>query len=150
MVDLNIRSTFLLTRAVSPSLIAKGRGKIIHTSSIGAKTPSPGLAVYDGCKAFVVAFTRDLALELGRSGVNVNCVCPGHIPTEATREVGAKLSELTGMAPAQLMEMVAARMALQRFPTPEGIAGLYLFLASSQADCMTGQAINYSCGLEMR
>lgn len=150
MINLNVRTAFLLSRAVAPAMIGKGHGKIVHTSSIGAKLPSPGLAVYDGCKAFVVAFTRDLALELGRFGINVNCVCPGHIPTEATREVGVKLGEITGMSPAQLMEMVTMRMAIQRFPTADGIAELYLFLASSAADCMTGQAINFSSGLEMR
>jgi len=149
-IDRNVRSAFVLSRAIAPLLTSKGRGKIIHTASIGAKMPMPGLAVYDGCKAFVVAFTRDLALELGRFGVNVNCVCPGHIPTEGASEVGLRLAELAGMDPAQMMSMVSSRMALQRFPSAEDIAGLYVFLASPQADCMTGQAINYSCGLEMR
>lgn len=149
-VDRNVRPVFLLSRAIAPVLMEKGRGKIIHTASIGAKMPMPGLAVYDGCKAFVVAFTRDLALELGRFGVNVNCVCPGHIPTEGASEVGLRLAELTGMDPGQLMAMVSSRMAIHRFPSSEDIAGLYLFLASPQADCMTGQAVNYSCGLEMR
>jgi len=149
-LDRNVRSTFLLSRAIAPLLIGKGGGKIIHTASIGAKMPMPGLAVYDGCKAFVVAFTRDLALELGRFGVNVNCVCPGHIPTEGAAEVGGRLAELCGMPPDQMMSMVSSRMAIHRFPSPVEIAGLYAFLASSQADCMTGQAINFSCGLEMR
>ncbi len=150
MLDLNVRTTFLLSRAVAPLMIRQGCGTIIHTASIGAKTPSPGLSVYDGCKAFVVAFTRDLALELGRFGVNVNCVCPGHVPTEATAAVGEKIGEITGMSPAQLHQMVLSRMAIQRFPTPEEIAGLYLFLATSDAACMTGQAINYCGGIEMR
>ena len=150
MLDLNVRSTFLLSRAVAPVMIRQGCGSILHTASIGAKTPSPGLSVYDGCKAFVVAFTRDLALELGRFGVNVNCVCPGHVPTEATAAVGAKIGEITGMSPEQLHQMVLSRMAIQRFPTPEEIAGLYLFLATSDAACMTGQAINYCGGIEMR
>lgn len=150
MIDLNVRSAFLLSRAVAPWMTRQGCGSIVHTASIGAKMPSPGLSVYDGCKAFVVAFTRDLALELGRFGVNVNCVCPGHVPTEATEKVGRKIGEITGMGAEKLREMVMSRMAIQRFPEPEEIAGLYLFLVSPAAACMTGQAINYSCGMEMR
>lgn len=150
MVALNVKTTFLLSRAIAPYLIERERGKIIHTASIGAKTPMAGLAVYDGCKAFVVAFTRDLALELGRFGVNVNCVCPGHIPTEATRSVGEKLCEITGMGPQQLQESMARRMAIPRFPSADDIAKLYLFLASTDSDFMTGQALNFSSGLEMR
>lgn len=150
MVDLNIRTTFVLSRAMVPVFLPKKYGKIIHTASIGAKTPSPGLSVYDGCKAFVVAFTRDLAVELGRHGVNVNCVCPGHIPTDNAREVGMKLSEIAGMPPEQMQAMLAMRMAIPKLPTAEDIAGLYVFLASPAADFMTGQAINFSGGIEMR
>lgn len=150
MLSLNVRSTFLLSRAIAPILMGKGSGKIIHTASIGAKSPTPGLSVYDGCKAFVVAFTRDLAVELGRFGVNVNCVCPGHIPTEATREVGARLCAILELEPSRLQAMVASRAAIARVPGAEDLAGLYVFLASGAADCMTGQAINYSCGMEMR
>lgn len=150
MVNLNIRTTFLLSRAVAPLLIEKERGKIIHTSSVGAKTPTPGLSVYDGCKAFVVAFTRDLALELGRFGIHVNCVCPGHVPTEATRSVGEKLCEIMGVAPQQLQESVLRRMAIPRFSSADDIARLYLFLASRESDYMTGQAVNHCSGLEMR
>jgi 3-oxoacyl-[acyl-carrier-protein] synthase III/NAD(P)-dependent dehydrogenase (short-subunit alcohol dehydrogenase family) len=150
MVGLNVKTAFLLSRAVAPFMIEMQKGKIIHTSSIGAKTPTPGLAVYDGCKAFVVAFTRDLALELGRFNVNVNCVCPGHVPTEATRAVGEKLCEIMGMDPQQLQEMVSQRMAIPKFSSADDIARLYLFLASSDSDYMTGQALNFSSGLEMR
>lgn len=150
MMDLNVRSTFLLSRAVAPLMMEQHQGRIIHTSSIGAKMPTPGLSIYDGCKAFVVAFTRDLAVELGRFGVNVNCVCPGHIPTEATQDVGRRLSEITGLDPVRMMEMISSRMAIPRFPGADDIAGLYVFLASAEASYMTGQAINYSCGLEMR
>ena len=150
MLNLNVRTTFLLSRAVAPLLIEKERGKIIHTASIGAKTPTPGLSVYDGCKAFVVAFTRDLALELGRFGIHVNCVCPGHIPTEATRSVGEKLCEIMRLSPQELQEGVMRRLAIPRFSSAEDIARLYLFLASKDSDFMTGQAINFSSGLEMR
>jgi len=150
MIDLNVRTAFVLSRALVPVFVARKAGKIIHTASIGAKTPSPGLSVYDGCKAFVVAFTRDLALELGRLGINVNCVCPGHIPTENAREVGVKLSEISGMPPEQLQAMLAMRMAIPKMPTASDIAGLYAFLASKDADFMTGQAINFSGGVEMR
>lgn len=150
MLNHNVRTAFLLSRAFAGAMVKRGAGKIVHTSSIGAKTPTPGLSVYDGCKAFLVAFTRDLAMELGQFQINVNCVCPGHIPTEATAAVGRKLVETTGIPAAQLEAMVKSRMAIHRFPTVDEIAELYLFLVSPAADCMTGQAINYSCGMEMR
>jgi len=150
MIARNVKTAFLLSRAVAPVMIGQASGKLIHTSSIGAKTPMPGLSVYDGCKAFLLAFTRDIALELGRFGITVNAVCPGHIPTEATQAVGRKLMETTGMSAEALQQMVMSRMALPRFPKADDIAGLYLFLASPAADYMTGQAINYSSGMEMR
>lgn len=150
MLDINIKATFLVTRAVAPLMVKQRYGKIINTSSIGAKTPTPGLALYDGCKAFIVAFTRDLALELGPHNINVNCVCPGHIPTEAADEVGIKLAQINNMDAMQLKGMAMARMAVHKFPTPDDIARLYLFLATRDSDCMTGQALNFSCGMEMR
>lgn len=150
MLDINIRAAFLVSRAVAPIMIRQNYGKIINTASIGAKTPSPGLSVYDGCKAFIVAFTRDLALELGSHNINVNCVCPGHVPTETTDDVGDKLSQISGMDKDQLLMGVKMRMAIKRFPTTDDIARLYLFLASRDSDLMTGQAVNFSCGIEMR
>lgn len=150
MLDINIKATFMMTRAVAPVMIKQKSGKIINTASIGAKKTSAGLSLYDGCKAFIVAFTRDVAMELGQYNINVNCVCPGHIPTETTDEVGAKLSQISGMDIKQMHFMLQGIMAIKKFPSTDDIAPLYLFLASRNADCMTGQAINFSCGIEMR
>lgn len=147
-VGLNLKSTYFLSQKVVKIMLSqKKRGKIINTASVAAKRATPGLLLYEIAKAGIVAFTRGLALELGKFKINVNCVCPSFIPTESALRLAQQMSNLTGM---DFIETIKKHTPLGLIPAPEVIAPLYVFLASQESDYMTGQAINFSGGFEMR
>jgi short-subunit dehydrogenase len=81
MVDLNVRSVVALTRRFLPPLVARGRGAVVNVASMSAFQPVPYLATYAATKAFVLSFTEALAVELSGTGVVVQALCPGNIPT---------------------------------------------------------------------
>jgi NAD(P)-dependent dehydrogenase (short-subunit alcohol dehydrogenase family) len=114
-------------------------GKIVNMASMGAKLGAPNQAHYCASKAAVVAFTRVSAMEFGPYGINVNCICPGFVMTE----MGAAT---------RTPEMVAAwasNSPLGRLAEPSDVARTALFLASSDSDYCTGQAMNVSGGMVM-
>lgn len=109
-------------------MMAQKSGKIINITSTSTKAYSPRMAVYAGCKAAVVAFSRCIAAELGPYGIHVNCVAPHAI-------VGAAMDGL----PDKYKERVASTNALRKVGQPEEIANMVLFLASYRANYITGQ-----------
>ena len=132
----NVKSVILSAQAVARVFGEQG-GAIINISSISARLPGPGYAVYAGTKAAVEAITVALARELGPRGVRVNAVAPGTTDTDMTRRV------LT----AELEEMTANRTALRRLGRPDDIAKVVAFLASDDAAWVTGEIITASGGL---
>ena len=140
MFEVNVRSMLLTTQVAVPAMIAQGAGgKIVNMASMGGKLGSPNQAHYCASKAAVIAFTRVSAMEFGPYGINVNCICPGYVLTE----MGAAT---------RTEEMVAgwsAKSPLNRLAAPADVARTALFLASSDADYCTGQAMNVSGGMVM-
>lgn len=140
MFEVNARSMLLTTQVAAKAMIAQGTGgKIVNMASMGGKLGSPNQAHYCASKAAVIAFTRVCAMEFGAHGINVNCICPGYVLTE----MGAAT---------RTEEMVAAWSAkspLNRLAQPSDVARTALFLASSDADYCTGQAMNVSGGMVM-
>ena len=140
MFEVNARSMFLTTQVAARSMIDQGAGgKIVNMASMGGKLGSANQAHYCASKAAVIAFTRVCAMEFGPYGINVNCVCPGYVLTE----MGAAT---------RTPEMVAAWSAkspLGRLAEPADVARTTLFLASSDSDYCTGQAMNVSGGMVM-
>lgn len=127
----NLKGPALISKAAALRMVAQGRGgRIINIASIDAFRPSMvGLAAYDASKGGVVMFTKSLALELAPHNITVNAVAPGAIYTEGVAEAGTKIDEF------------AARIPLQRMGKPEEIAGAVVFLASPDADYITGETI---------
>jgi len=143
-IRLNLRGTFLCTRAAVPHMIERKRGKIICLSS-GAREGTPWTAYYEGgsaysaSKAGVHGFMRDLALELAEHNINVNCVAPGPIDTEIA---GAKLRKLN-----DTVDFSPNRMTpFGRLGQPREVADAVLFLASDEASYISGHTLAVTGG----
>jgi NAD(P)-dependent dehydrogenase (short-subunit alcohol dehydrogenase family) len=141
--DINLKGLFFLTQAVARQMVARGGGRIVSLASIGGKRPGGNLH-YAASKAGVISITRSLALALAPNGITVNCVCPGYTLTPLTVRNELELAE-TGSVPAERTKQRLSEMPLGRYRLPDEVAGLICFLASDEADYMTGQAVNF-CG----
>lgn len=139
MIDVNIYGTLTLTRALLPSMIKRGSGRIINLSSQLGHVGGENFAVYSGTKGFVLAFTRSLAREVGRYGITVNAVCPGSIVTDMNRSI----------YPPERQRARAAELPLRRLGDPDDIAMAALYLASDAGRFMTGQCLDVNGGSVM-
>lgn len=138
VVDVNLTGVFHCTQAVLPTLLAKGRGKIINTSSVSGVYGNIGQTNYAATKAGVVGMTKTWAKELGRKGINVNAVVPGFIATGMTAKV-----------PEKVMEQMKMVVPLGRLGEPDEIAKAYLFLASDDANYVNGATLHVDGGIMM-
>jgi 2-hydroxycyclohexanecarboxyl-CoA dehydrogenase len=141
VIAINFRGALNCCRAVIPGMQSRGRGKIITISSDAGRVGSMGEAVYSGCKAGLIGFSKTLARELARNGINVNVVCPG--PTET-----ALLKSAMAGRPKVLAAM-AKTIPMRRLGQPQDLAGAVAFFASPDSDYATGQVLSISGGLTM-
>jgi 3-oxoacyl-[acyl-carrier protein] reductase len=142
VIDANLTSTFLMCRAVGPGMVARKRGTIVNMSSLAAwNGGGPGAGVYAASKGAVVSLTKALAKELAPHGIRVNCVAPGLIGETAFH------GRFT--APAAF-ENAAKGVLLGRAGTPEEVATVVAFLASSDSGFLTGETIEINGGMNMR
>jgi 3-oxoacyl-[acyl-carrier protein] reductase len=134
VLDVTLTSTFRMTRAVLPHMLARGRGAIVNNASVLGWRAQEGQAHYAAAKAGVMAFTRCVALEAAASGVRVNAVAPSLAMHEF-------LSKVT---PQGLLEDLVKREAFGRAAEPAEIANVIVFLASDYASYLTGEVISVS------
>jgi 3-oxoacyl-[acyl-carrier protein] reductase len=139
LFDVNVRSFLLTIQAAAPHLAKAPAGRVVNLASMGGKLGEPGQAHYAASKAAVIALTRVAAMELGPSGITVNCICPGYVATD----MGA-----TERTPEQVAAW-SAQSPLGRIGTPDDIASMAVFLASDDAAYCTGQAFNVTGGMVM-
>ncbi|MGB6131640.1 MAG: SDR family oxidoreductase [Acidobacteriaceae bacterium] len=135
MVQVNLVSPMVLTKAVVRGMMSDGAGRIVSIASITAFTGYSGLAVYGATKSALTGFSRSLAREVGRMGVNVNCVAPGFIDTQMT-------SGLEG----EQRERIVRRSALRRLADVNDVASAVEFLLSDGAKNITGTVITVDAG----
>lgn len=137
--DVNLMSTIYCCQAVTPIMVAQKSGVIVNTSSVAARTVARGgsLSHYGAAKAAVTHYTRDLAAELGPSGIRVNAIAPGVMLTARVQS----LAEQRGIGVAS----EANRVPLRRLGEPEDCAGVVEFLVSDLSRYVTGQCISV-CG----
>jgi 2-hydroxycyclohexanecarboxyl-CoA dehydrogenase len=135
LIAINFLGVIHCCRAVTDHMIERGSGKIVSIASEAGKANEKRMVVYGATKGGVISLTRGLALELGRSNINVNAVCPGVTKTPMTAYIDAD------------MEKMASKFyPLGRLGRPDDIAPLITFLASERASWITGQAISVSGG----
>jgi 2-hydroxycyclohexanecarboxyl-CoA dehydrogenase len=141
LIAVNLKGTLLCCRAVLDPMLARGSGRIINIGSDAGRVGSSGEAVYSATKGGIIAFTKTLAREVARTGVTVNCVCPGPTDTKL-------LAQVEDFDP-KLHASLARAIPLKRLGRPEDVAGMVVFLASDSASYITGQTISVSGGLTM-
>lgn len=149
VINVTLKGVFLCSKAVAKIMIDQKAGKIVNISSSAAKKPGPFVVHYSAAKAGVVAFTQGLARELGPYNINVNAVCPGVVDTTMWRYQDEEVGRYLGLPKGELTKRFIEAMALHRLQPPEAIAAMVLFLASKEADEVTGQAINVCGGYVM-
>lgn len=135
VVRLNTLSPMMLTKYVVRSMMADGGGRIVNISSITASTGYSGLSVYAATKASLVGFTRSLAREVGRAGINVNAVAPGFVNTEMTKSLTA-----------EQRQQIERRSALRRLAEVRDVADAVNFLLSEQSRNITGTVLTVDAG----
>ena len=141
VIAINYRGHLACTHAVVPHMTEAGSGKIVILASDAGRVGSSGEAVYSGAKGAAIAFSKALARESARAGINVNCVAPGLTDTPML----ANVSE----GNEKLMAAIIRSIPLGRVGTPLEVARAVLFLASSDADYITGQTLSVNGGLSM-
>ena len=150
LMDINLKGVFLCTQAVSHSMIERRYGRIVNISSMAGKTGEPLTSPYCATKFGVIGFTQSIALELGKHNITVNAVCPGPVDTDLIRQSVAQSAKIKGMAPEDfLQEFFINPTPLGRIAQPVDIARAVIFLASDDAEFITGSTLNVSGGREM-
>jgi acetoacetyl-CoA reductase len=137
VIDVNLNSVYNTTSAALPHISESTAGRIINISSIIGQAGGFGQTNYSAAKAGMIGYTKSLALELAKSGVTVNAICPGFIGTE-----------MVAAMPEKVLESVVARVPQRRLGTPNEIARGVVFLCQD-GEYITGQQLNINGGLYM-
>ena len=136
VIDINLKGTYLCTRAVVDQMIAQGSGVILNASSVVGLYGNFGQTNYAATKWGVIGMAKTWAKELGPKGIRANAVCPGFIDTP-----------ILAPMPEKVIEGMKAKVPLRRLGKPEEIANVYAFLASDEASYINGVAIEVGGGL---
>lgn len=144
VIDINYKGVLNGAYAVLPDMIQKNQGKIINIGSDAARVGSMGESVYAGAKGAVIAFSKSLAREVARNQITVNVLCPGPTKTPLTDQMQEE-SEFARKVLSKMDKIIP----LNRMGTPEEIASAVVFLASEEANFITGQTLSVSGGLTM-
>jgi len=150
LMDLNLKGVFLCTQAVMSSMIEKRYGRVVNISSMAGKTGEPLTSPYCTTKFGVIGFTQSVALEVGKYNVTINAVCPGPVDTDLIKKSVAQSAAIKGMKPEDFLEEFFIKPTpLGRIAQPEDVARAVIFLASDNAEFITGSTLNVSGGREM-
>ena len=136
VINLNLSSTFLLTKHTLKKMIKNKNGKIINITSVVGHTGNAGQANYAAAKAGLVGMSKSLALEYGKKNIKINCISPGFIKSEMTEKINDNFKE-----------MLKQKISLERFGLPDDVANVVVFLSSGLSDYITGETIHVNGGM---
>lgn len=138
VINVNLKGVFNCLKTITPVMVKQREGKIINLSSVVGLSGNAGQVNYAASKAGVIGMTKSLAKEIGARGITVNAVAPGFIETDMTEVLGDKFKEEAKKA-----------IPLKRLGKPEDVANVVAFLASEDANYITGQVIQVDGGMVM-
>ena len=136
VIDINLKSTFLISKSAIKKMLKNKKGKIINITSVVGHTGNIGQANYAASKAGVIGMSKSLALEYGKKNVTINCVSPGFIKSDMTDKIADEHKEL-----------LKSRISLNKFGNPKDVANTVAFLCSDLSDYITGETIHVNGGM---
>jgi len=146
MLDVNLVSAFLCSRAVLPDMLAAGFGRIVNVASVAGLKGAPYITAYAAAKHGVIGLTRALAMETAGKGITVNAVCPGYTDTDLVRRVIDNIVEKTGRSAADAEATLVEKNPQGRLIRPDEVASTVLWLCGPGSEAITGQAIAIAGG----
>jgi len=138
VIDINLTSTFLLSKYSIKKMLKNKSGKVINITSVVGHTGNIGQSNYSASKAGIVAMSKSLAIEYAKKNININCISPGFIKTAMTDKIDNKFKE-----------MIISKIPASRLGEPEDIANAVLFLASKQSNYINGETLHVNGGMYM-
>jgi len=147
IIAINLSSAFHATRAAVPVMKAAGRGRIVNLASAHALVASPFKSAYVAAKHGVLGFTKSVALEVARSGITVNAICPGYVKTPLVEAQITDQAKARGISEEAVMrDVILAAQPTKAFVTVEQLAGLLLYLVSDAGASVNGAALSVDGG----
>jgi NAD(P)-dependent dehydrogenase (short-subunit alcohol dehydrogenase family) len=147
MLDVNLFGVLHFMQACLPGMQERKHGRIINMASTAGKWGSRNQSAYNVSKHAVVGITRCVALEASPYAVTVNAICPGFIQTDMVEALKTQVAQTTGVSPEDMVKAALTRVPLGRVLNPAEIAGLAVYLGSSESSGMTGQSIHVDGGM---
>ena len=136
VINLNLTSTFLISKNVIKKMLKNKNGKIINITSVVGHTGNIGQANYAASKAGLIGMSKSLALEYGKKNIKINCISPGYIKSEMTEKINDNFKQT-----------LLDKISLERFGIPEDVANAALFLSSDLSNYITGETIHVNGGM---
>ena len=136
VINLNLTSTFLISKNVIKKMLKNKNGKIINITSVVGHTGNIGQANYAASKAGLIGMSKSLALEYGKKNIKINCISPGFIKSEMTEKINDNFKQT-----------LLDKISLERFGIPEDIANAALFLSSDLSNYITGETLHVNGGM---
>ena len=138
VIDINLTSTFLMSKSAIKKMLKNKSGKIINITSVVGHTGNLGQANYTASKAGIIAMSKSLAIEYAKKNININCISPGFIKTAMTDKIDEKFKEI-----------IISKIPSARLGEPEDIANAVLFLSSDQSNYINGETLHVNGGMYM-
>tara|TARA_B100001778_G_scaffold209901_1_gene173724 strand:- start:30 stop:767 length:738 start_codon:yes stop_codon:yes gene_type:complete len=138
VIDVNLTSTFLMSKFAIKKMLKNKKGKIINITSVVGHTGNLGQANYTASKAGIVAMSKSLAIEYAKKNININCISPGFIKTHMTDKIDEKYKD-----------SIISRIPSARLGEPDDVANAVIFLASNQSDYINGETLHVNGGMYM-
>ena len=138
VIDVNLTSTFLMSKFAIKKMLKNKKGKIINITSVVGHTGNLGQSNYTASKAGIIAMSKSLAIEYAKKNININCISPGFIKTHMTDNIDEKYKET-----------IISKIPSARLGEPDDVANAVIFLASNQSDYINGETLHVNGGMYM-